>query len=324
VWLINPEGLQPPYCSQINQGGTGSAKTMLAMAYPAAQKNTVNKDQLVASYKRIASFSVEASKAKCGNYYFVENTSAQTCMGTGCEDKQICVPFKIGTDGKRTPAGECSAGQLILHFKVSSTWTELLSNASWLGQEAGTVFVSSLEKEWLDDFISFIAVCKKGDTLYEGSYEWWHNEGSPKYGRRKIETDSVPEYLMIIDNLAGEGSKFWGGNKREFDKEWCGDKGEVIGFWPYLEAKLMTKIFKDGRFFVGQNKQSQQSIVGVWDDVGWNNYIPIENIEKGMMLEITLTQTAIDKVHDKKGSWPPASSKEYTGLTEIKWDDKKE
>lgn len=325
VWLINPEGLQPPYCSQINQGGTGSTKTMLAMAYPAAQKDTINRDQLVASYKRITSFPQEADTAPCGNYYFVENTSAQTCMGTWCKDKQICVPFTIGPDGKKTPAGECSAGQLILHFKVSSTWTELLSNTSWLGQEAGTVFVSSLEKEWLDDFISFIAVCKKGDMLYQGNYEQWQNEGSALYSKRRIETDSVPEYLMIINKLAGEGSKFWAGSsKMTFDKEWCDDKGEVIGFWPYLEAKLMTKIIKDGRFFIGQHQQSQQTIVGVWEDVGWNNYIPIENIEKGMMLEITLTQTAIDKVHDKKGSWPPSSSKEYTGLTEVGWEEKRD
>ena len=89
VWLINPEGLQPAKCDQLNINvPAGGAKTMVELAYTGQEKyndksqTNITSDKLKKQYSMIGSFTQDADKANCGDYYFVPETSAQTCMGT--------------------------------------------------------------------------------------------------------------------------------------------------------------------------------------------------------------------------------------------------
>ena len=95
--------------------------------------------------------------------------------------------------------------------------------------------------------------------------------------------------------------------------EWdCKTGQKLIGLWLYGELGKAGDGLEDARYWIGQNGNNSQAMIGTWDTLGWGNFIPLEKLEQGVYLRALFGQSQIEKILENEGTWPPTDSGQST------------
>ncbi|MFA6427721.1 MAG: pilin [Candidatus Magasanikbacteria bacterium] len=296
IWAINQLGLVPPYCDEMID-----TSTTVAFAYKQKDLLTMS-DQQRAELLKTAKFEGETGlSAPCGDYYFVYDTGNQTCRGSACESGKVCAP---------SPAEQaemvCQDAQLILHLGVGSMWQDTLIDVPLVAYIAN---VLEDKTNWLDkDVFGLVGACVDSQgKFYPGTFRNGYgnaNEAVPlQSSKRETFKPQMFKFPRLIDATQSDAA---------LSSEWCPKDKKLVGFWGYGEIGEKNNGVDDARYWIGMSKDSKQALVGTWDMVGWQNYIPLEKLRRGVYLRVLFNENVINKTLEIENTWPSDNSGSLT------------
>lgn len=294
AWLLNPQSMAPLYCKNLD--------VKLAQAFSKYDDPKERQDaQLTKKMQKVkeTDFTYNSkTDAECGNGYFLPKAGGKVCLGSVCPANNLCVPVGVIDPSKKTDY--CKEGNLLIHLYPDSFWEELLMEAPVVG---------AAEKGWWDEWIGLIGVCEKNNYLYEGGWESWDfDKDEPEGIHEDISVKGGPPvYNILIGRLVGS-------NAFHEDSKWCGGDKKLAGFFVYSEWKVKWNIWRDARFFIGCSnnggrKDCSVAVIGNFcEQVFWDDYIPVDELKKGIYMDAGLSGAAFKSGVARKATWPDYSS----------------
>ncbi len=253
IWLINNQGLVPPYCSQLATNPE-LANSKLKNMGPATGKIPTNAGQG-------GEYDTAPADAQCGNQYAVEKGGNQMCLGSKCGQKnQICLPFTYkDPDTKQNITPHCEEGDLVIRYSINNIW----SGAKAYLPFAGLATNQLEDKNWLDYqngsvMTTLRAVCINSDsnsaTLSKDICI--SSKALPVESKtiRLTNTGLLPDYLVIYKNV-----------EKKTSSEACGQH-PLMGYLFKLEIKENWQ-FTDPNLWLAWTTNNQNATLGTFDKV---------------------------------------------------------
>ncbi|MFZ2189403.1 MAG: pilin [Candidatus Magasanikiibacteriota bacterium] len=309
TWLINGSGLAPTFCDQLEP----SAEVALYKNKPIINPSMTESEKLAASKKQISEFNKltggdytvkSETPTLCGQEYFVKDTPALACKGTVCAKKgEMCLPFSVDGEGNKSDVGVCRKADLVLHYKISSFLQSILENMSF----AGLVTLKA-ETDWLDDDIFEIyGICQqeKGTDYKISTYTVLNWDDNTKCYKIPKEND-LSEYLCVLTGFDTilNSSHFQDTEEKKSGWWACQEGYKRVGL--LLKNELGEDwAWTDINFVVGMLDGSQYAAVGPFGQgVDYNNFIPFEELSKGVYLDVILSDKTLLNVSNYKSTSP--------------------
>lgn len=228
VWMINRQGLAPPYCHLIKNG---------KISYAGNVGDEINRTN--ALNPNLTYAPVENVTAQCGAEYFVDGTGGQTCLGSVCQAKYVCA------------YDTCQEGTLRGIIKNTNIGTRL----SAVAQNKTGIFSGLLdiligfgaegwEYPWAETQ-EFYVICTNGD--YDDIPYSARNEPDDDPTQKNDVNFTQIHWIIIPDSSVDSGIQY------------CQSRGGVRGFAYSLEFNEDGDPF-DERHLIGQNPDSGEPV----------------------------------------------------------------
>ncbi|PJC53690.1 MAG: hypothetical protein CO029_01430, partial [Candidatus Magasanikbacteria bacterium CG_4_9_14_0_2_um_filter_41_10] len=260
-------------------------------------------------------YTTTSTKAGCGFSYFVEGANDLLCTGRMCTSGKLCIKYKQGDQLKKELNWRCMESNLMISVKLTGLWTGLLSNFGALSNFLETVEESG---SWIDKTIDdpeFWPVCERGNgQLYNDgivkSQDWKTLERENRIvetiGTSSSINPKLHDYDIIFQNFGLE------------DSQWCNQRSDKT-YDTFKGLFVMIEVKEEGDdtdpdLWIGQaepkENNSTSAVVGTWlnarqKEIGTNmtysNYIPKENLEKGVQLEVLVSDAVFQTIETYTG-----------------------
>ncbi|EKD67582.1 MAG: hypothetical protein ACD_48C00326G0001, partial [uncultured bacterium] len=313
VWMINTQGIAPPYCDSIVPPKKIQAlgpKTMTQEEIESKKKNP----PAIGSF---TSSSPSSDTAACGVPHFVESAGDLICTGRICNEKigPLCVKYKQGEQLQKETDWRCMDSNLMISLKLTGFWTTLLSTFDGVSS-----FLETVESDsWIDktrDDPTFWPVCERENgQLYNDGKNFVQDWDSLRPDKRIIETigtsssinPKLHDYDIIFFKLGLE------------DSQWCKQRSDGTydtfkGLFVMIELKEKGDD-TDPDLWIGQAEPKENNptsaVVGTWldetkEEIGtamkYSDYIPKENLAKGVQLDVLISDRVFQTIEEYTGS----------------------
>lgn len=325
VWLVRPQQLIPKFCKQI-KGADGDRLKFVYYSNADDQKSEVDLDK--ASKDEFNYGTQKDGNGNplftCGRRFLAEGAGTQACFGDLCSwepgNRQVCTQEQENQDMS------CKKGELTIHLRINVEAFDIGEQVSQSLDRVnlGIFITKAMDSNWIYQGQVFRGVCKSANTLYLANGGEAKDWSVPAGG---ITKSPYWEYQYYYENLVDYQDRGWN----------CDKGGQLVGYllrietaarqsvWDdfksslspvsalfpvYGAAKFASNLFGNAsqpNLNIGYDRSTGQAVFGTFsDDVkSLNNYIPIEELEKGgLSLNVDLTIGKLVRMKGKSGETP--------------------
>ncbi|PIR76678.1 MAG: hypothetical protein COU32_00785 [Candidatus Magasanikbacteria bacterium CG10_big_fil_rev_8_21_14_0_10_42_10] len=300
VWSINTQGIAPPYCDAITP-----PKNLAPLGPPTLTQ--AERESLSKTLPAANNYTTTSTEAMCGTPYFVEGAGDMLCTGRTCvknPNGNLCYQYIAGPNKEKLTNWHCVRSNLILSFRMTGTWTTVLSTI-----DGFKAFLETIENKWIDmesDDPEIWHVCQGQDGfLYRGDEQnisWNQVQKIQTKGESTLLNQEVFDYDFVFPPLDLTDSK------------WCTHSpyDKLKGLFVMVELKESGDL-TDPDLWIGQaspkENNTSESIIGAWlktnengTRITYDDYIPIENLAKGVYMTVNVSTDVFQTIETYTGS----------------------
>ena len=304
VWKINTQGIAPPYCDQI------SPPKNLSEIADSINMTQAQRDE--ASKHVPEKYTVTSTEAICGFSYFVEGANDLLCTGRTCSNQTkntMCVQYAADTNHNKKIEWRCVDSNLVLSVKLTGLWTLILSTFDGVKK-----FLETVENhDWVDienDNPEFWPVCEGANGLYRGKENKNTSWNAVEIIKTKGTSAGINPTLLDYDFIFPKLSLA--------DQDWCNKGNDQQSYDRFKGIFVMIELKESGDLtdpdlWIGQAEPKEsnptEAVVGSWlrpDEIGtgmaFTDYIPKENLEKGVTLNVNVSDKVFQTIEQYTGS----------------------